>query len=150
MSKTCGTCALQKQNGGICPLFGEHFEDHLAACPKHQEELKLCDVCGAITLDPILNLDDNKYWCSQCQTQKYHCVTCNRGKECVFQTDPSPIPKIINKEIRQGNMIAVTQIPNPERVEKTCKINCACFDAKLGCLKQNNYCEKWRPAYEEV
>ena len=153
MSRTCGTCAFPQHNGGTCPFFYEKFPPETAGCPKHTTSLVTCDVCGKLTYEPIIDITDEAelhMWCPDCNSKSGHCQTCNRGGECSFMNDPSPIPKTIRKEIRQGNMIAVTDVMNPERVEKTCKNGCPCLDPEFGCLKQNNCCGKWRPVYEKV
>ena len=41
------------------------------------------------------------------------------------------------KTIQQGIMIVQQQVPNPERIEKYCKV-CNCWDDEYGCFKQGN------------
>jgi hypothetical protein len=49
------------------------------------------------------------------------------------------------REVRQGNMIAQTQVMNPKRVEATCRRGCPCFnedglDNGTFCMRQNGDC----------
>ena len=61
---------------------------------------------------------------------------------CSFENDPSPLPKIVQKQVRQGNMTAITQVRNPERIEITCKKDCPCYDPEFECLRQFGTCGK--------
>lgn len=99
--------------------------------------MEKCDICGR---PGAAIIDGEHVICETCFAHMNTCALCDAARTCDFQTNPSPIPKTIRKEIRQGNMVAVTDIQNPERVEITCKKNCGCFSAKLGCLRQFNTC----------
>ena len=155
--KTCGECALKKLSNGACAVFHQTFPDDQPACPQYTKTLFTCKICGASTIKPDLVVEKGEYGktscytvCQDCSSKSGTCATCNRQSICSFQTDPSPIPQVVNKEFRQGNMITVTQVPNPARIEITCKKNCTCFDAEIGCLKQFNNCKEWKPSYEEI
>lgn len=149
---TCGQCALMQHNGGVCPYFNEKFPPETNGCPKGVTFLTTCEICGRLTDTPIIDVTDENHphmWCPSCHNLSGHCPTCIKGNECLFETDPSPIPKVVQKEIRQGNMITVTQIMNPERIRQTCQKGCTCFDPEFGCLKQNNCCGKWKVKYAD-
>lgn len=149
--RTCGNCALMQHNNGVCPIFNEQFDSEELGCPKHTRDLYTCEICGRLTPHPIIDATDENnlhFLCEVCQSKSGTCATCKYGGDCLFQTSPSLLPKFIKKEIRQGNMIAVTDIPNPERIRETCEKGCPCFDPEFGCLKQNNTCGKWKIVYE--
>lgn len=151
--RNCGSCALWQHNNEVCPYFQQEFPKDEGGCPMFVSEICTCDICGKITVNPIIDVTDENhlhYICESCSSKSGTCATCKCGGDCLFQSDPSSLPKFIKKEIRQGNMIAVTDIPNPERIRQTCQKGCPCFDPEFGCLKQNNTCGKWRIVYEEV
>jgi hypothetical protein len=151
--KYCGQCALLQHNGGICPIFNEKREPDDQGCPKFTSVLIPCSVCGRGVLPQTalidLTLPGQPHWlCPNCQKQSGHCATCKYGNQCSFETDPSSLPKMIQQETRQGNMISVMTVKNPSRIEITCKKGCPCFDAENGCLKQNGCCGKYKIVYE--
>lgn len=148
ITNTCGQCALAQHNGGICPVFNRAPATDDTGCPMFTLELVNCSICGAL-INPnyaILELDDNNkvsFTCGNCQKQWGTCATCIHSSTCAFETDPSPIPKMIQQEFRQGNMRTIQTVANPSRIDITCKNGCPCFDPELGCLKQNNLCNNW-------
>lgn len=149
--KTCGECALMKLAGGTCPIFREFVEKEKPACPRFKRELNNCDMCGqpilgeeVIYLNPG-NQTQIRVYCEQCSNQVGKCPSCANTNLCDFQTNPSPIPQIIQKETRQGNAIMMTHIKNPERVKITCEANCKCFDSEYGCMKEEGFCFNWKP-----
>ena len=99
---TCGQCALMQHNGGVCPIFNETFPADQGGCPKGTTTLHTCDVCGRLTPQIVIDVSDGGYhlWCPECNQYSGTCRTCLKGKECLFETDPSPIPKVVQKEIR--------------------------------------------------
>lgn len=155
IERNCGQCALKHLSSGTCPFFAE-VTDNDQGCPrfiKNGDE-EFCAVCGNILLSPKTTFLDVSFnppvaYCANCQKIMGTCRSCIHGGDCLFQTDPSDLPQFIQKQIRQGNMITVTEIPNPERVDKTCKKGCPCFDPEYGCLKQNNTCNKWHVCYDK-
>lgn len=145
--KVCGDCVLMQHNGGICPIFRQTFPHDQQGCPMHASELNPCELCGNhISHGGILETvgDTIHIYCESCQQKMGSCLTCQLNAYCAFLEDPSPIPKTIRKQVRQGNMITVTEVMNPERVEKTCKNGCSCFDSEFGCFRQNNCCGNWK------
>ena len=147
-NKTCGQCALMQHNGGICPVFKTEQPQDNPGCPYHTFELNLCPICGnhMSKEHQLIDMTNNQHlviYCRNCRQYVDHCPTCTNNGECKFETDPSPLPKTIQKEIRQGNMIQIMTVNNPSRIEMTCKKGCPCFDTNFGCLRQNNYCRHY-------
>ena len=80
--------------------------------------------------------------CPECTPRMSGCYGCVHGNECAFETDPSPIPKLVQKQIQQGPMIQIIQVRNPDRIAQTCAINCKCWDGKNNkCNKENDHCD---------
>ena len=152
-NRTCGQCALPQHNGGVCPLFNETFPSNAPGCPKFSTQLTTCELCKRFIIpsSTIIDATENTlhFICESCRQETGHCSTCKNAHICAFETDPSPIPKVVQKEFRQGNMISVTQVKNPERIDKTCKNGCKCFDPEFGCLRQNNSCRNYKIIYGE-
>lgn len=150
MVKTCGGCVLpQLHPQKYCPIFNEPIDIHDQACKKYTEEIAQCYSCGDIILEGGVlykNKGDDAYHvvCEKCSSQRGTCVTCVEADKCAFETDPSSLPKFVMKEIRQGNMIAQQQIPNPERIRQTCQNGCNCWNEEFKCLKQNGCCGNWK------
>lgn len=157
MERNCGNCLVWKQNGGFCPIFQEKLSETEQGCPKFTGEIIPCDVCG----QPIVGKfeivcnglgTENETWhkiCKQCASQWGMCPTCHAITLCDFETNPINIPKQVQQQIRQGNMVVQTVVRNPEREKETCVKNCECWNAELGvCWRQ--YCmqqgciDNWR------
>jgi hypothetical protein len=126
-------------------------------CPMYQYEVQTCDLCGNVIVGTVfLEHDDNMNWHRLCQSciNASPCQTCVH-QYCAFQQDSHcPEPPYVMREVRQGNMIAQTQVMNPKRVEATCRQGCPCFnedglDAGAFCGRQsewgcNKYHTNWR------
>lgn len=138
--KTCGNCALYRQNICILNNRSRHKED---SCPEFKKYLNVCDCCGKEHTQSFLYSWDNKNYvilCGHCFQATSTCDLCVNGSTCAFEQDPSPIPKQIMKNIRQGNMMIQTAVKNPERVDKFCTI-CHCFNVEENvCNKEFNHC----------
>lgn len=138
-----------QHGGGICPVFKAARATTDPSCPYHTTELHLCALCGnhmpkENQLIDITNPEDIVIYCRNCKQHISHCPTCTNSKECRFETDPSSIPKVIQKEIRQGNMIQITTVKNPSRIDITCKKGCPCFSEEFECLRQFNSCGNYK------
>ena len=145
----CGQCAYPKHNGGICPATNLHPNFDQSACAHFTSELLQCKLCGNLippsaAIYEVKNGSGITITCQSCQAQRYTCATCVQRQTCSFETDPSPLPKMIRQQIQNGPQIIVTDVRNPSRIAETCKKGCPCFDPELGCLKQNNCCTNWR------
>ncbi len=153
VKKTCGQCAYWQYMGGTCPIFRRPVNSEEQACLSFVKQFQICQVCEKPTPDYFIDITEEEkphIICLNCDKHWQMCPTCVNGNQCEFQTNPSPIPKTIRKQIQNGNMTMVTEVPNPERIRKLCQELCPCFDPENGCLKQKNSCEKWRVKYEEV
>lgn len=131
----CKTCALAGLNAPrVCALSGQNKqpEDY---CDEHRQTLTRCSICGQIILQKAI-IDDNHFICGNCFSLIKTCKTCRNGDLCDFMTNPSQIPPMIEKQVRKGNMTAVTQVMNPERIRITCEKGCKCYSKENGCLKQ--------------
>lgn len=115
-------------------------------CSQNTKTLKTCECCGEQFADQPTLLaktdEENKFsydatLCPNCAQALGQCGTCKQKDICSFETDPSPLPKVVQKQIRQGNMTAVTQIMNPERIRLTCEKDCPCYSPDFSCQKQN-------------
>lgn len=141
----CGQCAYPKHNGGICPATNTHPDPEQGACGHFTSELLQCKLCGNLVAPSaavyeVKNGSGITITCQQCQSRRYTCATCSHGQECAFETDPSPLPKMIRKQIQNGHQIIVTDVQNPSRVAELCEKKCPCYDPEIGCLKQSNTC----------
>ena len=102
-----------------------------------------CETCGRPTDQQVL-CPDGDIWhilCPNCASQLNSCSFCKKVNTCLFETDPSPLPKMIQKQIRQGPMISVTTEKNPEREKITCQNGCLCYLEEWGCMRQFHWCK---------
>lgn len=100
-----------------------------------------CDYCGR----PVSTIVDSEGNCScvDCYKQFDTCIMCCNGNTCAFETDPSPIPKVVTQTMRQGPMVMQTQVKNPERVKQFC-FPCKCFNQdELLCGKEDRWCSSY-------
>ena len=110
-----------------------------------------CETCGRPTEQQVL-CPDGDMWhilCPSCASQLNSCAFCKKADTCSFETDPSPLPKMIQKQFRQGPMITVTEVMNPERIRQTCEKGCDCFSTDFGCMRQFHYCERIDHVYDD-
>ena len=146
---TCHTCRFRGlQAPEVCALYGVKKPDD-GYCDQHKrDEILTCDICGAPMKPSDSIIDENYIICPNCFKQLKTCNLCRFWNVCEYDTNPSPLPKVIQKQIRQGNMVAVTQAINPERVRITCEKGCKCYSTENGCLKQNGTCSNQEVSYE--
>lgn len=147
MKKFCETCANLNPKLLKCQFFGHRVGPKKDYCSKHTNSFLTCELCGGTMAkeQSILQFKNNNYVrtvCERCNSLSGTCQMCKHGNQCSFETDPSPLPKVVEEVFRQGPMTTVTQIRNPERIEITCKKNCPCYDPENECLKQFNTCGK--------
>ena len=146
-TKTCGQCVLMQHNGGICPVFKTPLPHDNPGCIYHTLEINPCALCGnhMTKTNQFIDVTDTENiisYCGSCKQHINHCPTCSKSKECLFETDPSPLPKIVQQEIRQGNMIQVMTVKNPERVKITCSA-CPCYYDNSNCHRDFNFCQNY-------
>ena len=143
-NKTCGDCALYAS--GLCRMTGLTVNAETDYCSKCVFSLPTCDLCGQETLNVIYdvtNPDKILKVCQSCSEKSGTCATCKHGTTCDFNTNPSPTPKMVQKQIRQGSTTMITQIPNPDRIRETCQNGCKCYIEDFGCCRQFNTCENY-------
>ena len=150
-TKSCFNCAYHALNPQQCPLIGYEYTDNRnQICPYHTTELPKCDICGKVVPDSMFTQKSDGSWiriCKNCQSKSGTCGGCSKSSTCDFETNPSPIPKAVQKRIQQGNQIMVTTIKNPSRIDVTCGINCPCFSEENGCCREYNTCSNFEGAF---
>lgn len=149
--KKCGDCLIRKQAGGkICPIFQEEVLNTDNACRRYiGHDSPVCGFCGSLMpgKPEIVIMEDGTTLlaCGQCGDRIGTCATCAQAKVCEFETSTSPIPKQVQKVIRQGNMQMAQMIRNPEREKETCMKGCPCWDSEeCICVRQVGSCKSWR------
>lgn len=147
--KRCGDCAFWKHFNGQCPFLQSELPAESVGCAKFLASFSKCDVCGnqtTYTAIDLTNPEEPINICGQCAKMDGTCQLC-KYSYCAFEQDPSPIPKKVQKQIRQGNAVIITEVLNPARIEKFCKDGCICFSEEFGCLKQFKTCGNWSASY---
>lgn len=146
MIKKCRSCGLADLAQNVCQMFRMLINPDEDYCSKHQEKevIKICDVCGRVIIghSTILYGKDEsiKLLCDNCYTAVGTCALCENARYCAFEQDPSQIPMMIQKQVRQGNTTTVFPVKNPERVKETCEKKCNCYSKDLQCLREFNHC----------
>ena len=152
-TKSCFTCAYRTLNPQQCPLIGYNYaDDRNQVCLYHITEIIYCARCGNIIPTvhyPLTHYSDGtwKPTCENCLKLSGTCGGCSKSSTCDFETNPSPIPKAVQKRIQQGNQIMVTTIKNPSRIDVTCRVNCPCFSEENGCCREYNTCSNFEGAF---
>ena len=110
-----------------------------------------CETCGRRTDQQFLCPDGDNWHilCPSCASQLNTCAFCKKANTCTFETDPSPLPKMVQKQIRQGPMISVITEKNPERIRQTCQNGCPCYDSEFECMREFHYCERIEHVYDD-
>lgn len=141
--RTCGTCAHRQPQTQNCPLLKRETAD-ADSCPFHTSQLTKCSKCGVTIIrnSEIFYCGEHTL-CPNCQSKRGYCETCRNASTCSFETDPSPLPKMVVQQIQQGPMIIQQQARNPERIRVTCQNGCKCWNEEFGCLKLNSTCGDW-------
>lgn len=142
MLKHCDQCALRSPNQGICQLTKLPFQPKDPACANFCLCLTKCELCGR-KFPKLSTIMDGYYVCDDCLLSLGTCSQCKHQNQCDFETNPSTLPKIVQKVIHQGNMQMATQIRNPEREKITCACGCPCYMESIGCLRQEGTCGKY-------
>lgn len=149
--KYCGTCALRTQDGTGCSLYGIHIDPNVDFCSKHVTSPKTCDICGQfIIIDSIIDMEDGKFYevCQNCASRFNTCHICDKAAYCDFMENPSPIPKAVMKQVRQGSMVMQTQVRNPERIKITCENGCSCWNKEEKyCCREYKTCGQYKHTY---
>lgn len=104
-----------------------------------------CDVCGTEKIPmrmAILEFDETgehylRKVCPRCSSLRGTCGRCAYGNDCAFFQVEDGLPLTVMKTMQKGIMMVQQQVPNPERIEKYCKV-CNCWDDEYGCFKQDS------------
>ena len=147
-NSSCITCGF-RHNENQCQFQRGNIDPHGPACELYTRDPQPCDICGILLPNraTIIDLTDKEpiYICPSCNRLMSTCAVCEAAQDCDFETNPIDLPKTVIKQVRQGNMIMSSEIKNPDRIEKTCFLNCPCFSQENGCLREfNSQCEKFK------
>ena len=133
----CQSCGFWVKESGKCRL-NSSSKSAKDFCSDHNYNPSVCALCHAYTLNPII--ENGKYLCQKCAEAIETCAGCEASQHCKFEEDPSPLPKIVQKQFRQGNSIFQTTVKNPDRIRELCH-TCKCWDTKLNdCGRNSNWC----------
>ena len=145
--KTCATCGLYDKNTNVCRLLKvQQSDDNF--CSRHQEHLHNCEKCQRLVPKTsyaiVSSLDGFHILCLDCTPKLTTCHFCTKGQTCDFETNPSTLPKIVQKKIQQGPIVQIIQVKNPERIKITCQNGCSCWNTEdNACDKEINYCKNY-------
>lgn len=139
LPKYCGKCALRNDQQKICQLTNLPYESGDLACKHFCKTIPQCGTCQR-RFPSLKTIMDNDYVCDDCLNRLGTCAVCEYQNTCDFETNPSTLPKIVQKVIRQGNAQMMTQVRNPEREKITCAAGCKCYDKTYGCSRQDGLC----------
>ena len=151
-TKSCLTCGYSSLDPTKCPLIGyQYTENRNVCCPYYITDPVICCKCGRIIVSHsivYIQTSDNTWQpiCDDCNKLSGHCGGCSKSSTCDFETNPSPIPKAVQKTFKEGFQTIVTTVPNPSRVDITCRVNCPCFSEEFGCLRENGTCGNYEGA----
>ena len=143
----CRTCALLN-NSQVCRLHKIKRVPDKDFCSDFTSQLHICEICKNETLNPILAPDGDKWHilCEKCGSHLNVCTFCKNNKICDFETNPSSIPKYIQKKTPMGTVT----VRNPARVAETCQKNCPCYNPNFECQKYFNCCNNISHIYKEM
>lgn len=154
--KSCGKCAIRREQGGLCEVFHKPVDATEQGCPLFTTEVLTCDVCGkriVQTSNQVIQTGEAEpvLLCIDCATGA--CNVCIHEQKCRFQTDQScPEPPFVIQTIQKGPAVIQQQVPNIKRIKITCP-DCPCYspDSDTFCLKQQNIkCVNHKFPFEEV
>ena len=137
----CGECILRSgENKDFCTALQCKIGLAAHACVAFvgADQIDTCAICGKATptRSMVICPEDTISICPSCAESLSTCYTCVKAAYCDFESNPSTLPKIVQRTIQQGNMKTVIQVKNPERIVITCQQNCACFDPEFGCARE--------------
>lgn len=145
----CKGCGLYETSALTCKIFKTRLDPEEPGCPYFTKEILKCDSCGKTILNArevLLEEFNGKTLClcEECNAQALTCAFCSSGTLCDFETNPSTLPKVVQKQVRQGYTIVTTQVRNPDRVKETCAKNCKCWDPETQiCRKEQHWCNNY-------
>lgn len=144
MTFYCKNCAYLLSNGA-CPIAGYSPDPNQPVCNSFSDTKYICKVCHNPIFHKQMVIDDKgNTYCDKCFAKLSTCANCEQNVNCAFDASPDT-PKMIQKREIVGNMQAVTNVRNPDIVEKTCKKGCSCFNEENGCMRDFNCCDELKP-----
>lgn len=153
MIKKCRSCSLSDVQQSACRMLQRTINLDKDYCPSYTPQTYICETCRAIIINPIFTIGRDNQWhthCENCAARLNTCDFCANIHTCAFETDPSPIPKVVQKQERNGPMTSIRTIKNPDRIDITCRKGCLCFHSDFGCLRQFHGCDHIIHIYDEV
>ena len=146
MVKYCRSCGFLDQANLMCGLTGSAVSDPSAEfCSKHNHNPLTCAICNRFAPpEATVIMENDDVICFECYSHRGTCAICANAIGCEYETNPSPLPKVIQRTVQKGNMITVINVKNPTRIEETCKKGCSCFSEEFGCLRENNHCGAYK------
>lgn len=146
MSK-CKNC-IYITSDAVCVLSRRAVNPEGQGCQCFTDEKSInhCDICGNPITNPIIYQADSiqKCICSSCSSTSGTCKFCKQRFQCEFETNSSPLPKKVIKQIQRGPAIMQTEVMNPDRIKETCMKGCSCWDEKEQyCLRENGTCRRY-------
>lgn len=151
MIQHCKSCQLFFPQKGICRRTGTAVNPEEDYCSQPVNVLYQCEKCGTALVKPSL-VPDGDSWhtlCNNCMKLLNSCHFCKNVNTCEFETNPSPLPKQVQRRIQQGTMIAVETIKNPDRIREFCQKGCPCYSEEFECMREFNYCERIDHIYND-
>lgn len=142
IERKCESCGFSVKGAETCPLTQLPVNEN-SSCSFYEREPNSCDLCHTKIPKSATVYNKNMLLCPHCAKQLTTCAGCNHSNYCAFEQDPSPLPKIVEKRIQQGNMIQIMQVRNPDRIRETCAKGCKCFRENFPCMRQINCCDSW-------
>lgn len=127
--KLCDNCLIKDS------CQARAFSKKSCGNPITKENLLICDFCGNAMLPNQATIEESgRISCQQCARQLSVCGSCSHATVCLFESDPSPLPKVVVQTVRNGNMTIQQQVRNPAREEITCK-KCNCYNDDWHCMR---------------
>lgn len=153
-NKSCAQCGFAALGQPVCPVIGSPIDPAAnTVCPYYTKEITYCALCNQPIVKAKYIIDSrkqNKFLtiCENCSNLVGTCRTCEKSLSCDFETNPSPLPKAVEKRFQQGNQIIVATVKNEERVKETCAKNCECFCPETQtCLREIGGCNKYKEGF---
>lgn len=152
----CADCVYCNKSAKHCNKLDLEVNLDIDGCLLGSRNLpEQCDVCnryinGKCVLVPenedFGETNQNDVWyglCNGCAGHLGQCGTCYEAQFCLFESSPSTLPKTIQKQFRNGPMIQLMEVRNPDRVAETCAQGCKCYDGE-GCMREYGRCNEYR------
>ena len=146
MTFYCNNCGYYRPTTGLCQITGNTIDPNHAICDNFLcGEYYTCKACHTPIFHKQMIIDgQGNTYCDKCWAKLNTCANCEQNVNCAFDASPDT-PKMVQKREIIGNMQAVTNVRNPDIVEKVCKGKCSCFTEENGCMRDFNYCDNLKP-----